>query len=117
MSIELQHLKDQLHHTEGNEKFQLLIRIIEKMHYSPIEEADKIANQMLSLASELKDNRLMSKAYRAKCHIYGLLGKFDLYKETIHKALEVAKKTNDKKEISKSLTRREQLLCCFCESI
>ena len=103
MSIELQQLKDQLPHTEGSEKFQLLIRIIEKMHYNPIDEADEVANQMLDLASELKDNRLMSKAYRAKCHIYGLSGKFDLYKETIHKALEVAKKTDDEKEIIRAL--------------
>ncbi len=103
MPIELQQLKNQLSHTEGKEKFQLLIKIIEKMHYNPIDEADDIANQMLDLANNLNDSRLMSKAYRAKCHIYGLLGKFDLYRETIHKALEVAKKTNDKKEIVRTL--------------
>lgn len=103
MSIELQQLKDQLPNTVGKEKFQLLFDIIEKMHLSPIDEADEYANQMLNLSKELKDEQLMVKAYRMKCTIYGQQGKYDLYKETIFKALEIAQKINDKVQTIKTL--------------
>ncbi|MEZ4887775.1 MAG: ATP-binding protein [Chitinophagales bacterium] len=103
MSIELQQLKNQIPYTKGKEKFQLLFDIIEKMHFSPIDEADRYIDQMLNLARELHDEALIIKAYRLKCTIYGQQGKLDLYKETIFQALEMAQKIKDKVSIVKTL--------------
>ncbi|MFK7906100.1 MAG: ATP-binding protein [Chitinophagales bacterium] len=103
MSIELQQLKDKLPETEGEERFNLLFDIIEKMHFSPIDEADGYANQILNLAEELNDDELIVRAYRMKCTIYGQQGKYDLYKQTIFKALGIAQRINDKVSIVKTL--------------
>jgi len=105
MSIELKQLKDQLPNTKGKEKFHLLLDIIKKMHFSPIDEADRYASQMLNVAKELNDDVLMIEGYSVKSHIYGQLGKLDLCEKTIHKALEIAKKINDEKAIIKTLQR------------
>lgn len=103
MSIELQHLKDQLPHTKDKEKFHLLFDIIEKMHFSPIDEAEMYANQMLKIAKELNDKKLLIRAYRTKGTIYGQQGKYDLFKEAVFKALEMAQTINDKVSIVKTL--------------
>lgn len=94
MNLSLEEMKQKLFDAVGEERIGLLIAIVKKSSYSPLDEAAAYIQEAIELAKRLNLEKKLAAAYREKYHIHYKQNKVEECLEALEKALHLCKKTD-----------------------
>lgn len=66
MNLSLQEMKQQLTNTTGQERVDLLLAIVKKSSYSPLDEAEAYTNEAIEISKRLNLEKKLADGYREK---------------------------------------------------